>query len=113
MAKKERGVCRPIEVETKALVMGLREANRRALNPLIVESDCQVLVNLLKNGMDDFLAGEKVKWRFTPRKSNSVAHWLAHAGLSWEQQIVWVENPPLSLCCLIEADLGQGPSGQN
>ncbi|CAL1401125.1 unnamed protein product [Linum trigynum] len=44
MARKERGVCRPIEAEAKAILMGLKEANRRQLSPVIVESDCQLLL---------------------------------------------------------------------
>ncbi|CAL1396417.1 unnamed protein product [Linum trigynum] len=87
MAKKERGVCRPIEAESKALVLGLREANRRLLSPLIVETDCQVLVNLLKKGEEDFtdlslwcyelkemakvnedFLGCEVMWEFRPRR---------------------------------------------
>ncbi|CAL1407957.1 unnamed protein product [Linum trigynum] len=127
MAKKVKGVCRTIEVEARALVMGLREANRRELSPLIVEMDCQVLVNQLKKGEEDCtelglwceelkvlarvnesLSGREVKWEFRSRKSNVVVHWLAHIGLGWDQQVVWVENPPLTLGCMIEADLGLG-----
>ncbi|CAL1361249.1 unnamed protein product [Linum trigynum] len=127
LAKKEKGVCRPIEAEARAMVMGLREANRRLLGPLIVESYCQSLVKMLKNGDEDFtelgvlceelrklasvnesLVGDKVRWVFSPRKTNSVAHWLAHVGLGWNQQWVWVDNPPMYLRCLIEDDVGHG-----
>ncbi|CAL1390709.1 unnamed protein product [Linum trigynum] len=54
MAKKERGSCRPIEAEAKAIVMGLCEANRRGLGPLMVESDCQLLIGKLENGETNF-----------------------------------------------------------
>ncbi|CAL1393441.1 unnamed protein product [Linum trigynum] len=132
MVKREKGLCRPIVAEAKAMVMGLREANHRSLSPLIVESDCQDLVNFLDKGEPDFtelgiwckeieelalenerLSGHKVRWRFSSRKTNSLAHWLAHSGLGWNHQMVWVDNPPSNLLCMVEADLGLGPLGQN
>ncbi|CAL1403382.1 unnamed protein product [Linum trigynum] len=126
--KKEKGSCSPIEAEARALVIGLVEANRRNLSPLIVESDCQVLINKLRRREEDFtelgswcdeilrlakvnegLSGSQVIWSFAGRKKNRVAHWLAHSGSVWDRQVVWTENPPLSLLVLLEEDLGRGP----
>ncbi|CAL1402625.1 unnamed protein product [Linum trigynum] len=126
--KKEKGSCRPIEAEARALVMGLVEANQRFFSPLIVESDCQVLINKLKKKEVDFtelgnwcdeilrlakvnedLSSSQVVWLFGGRKKNRLAHWLAHSGSVWDRQVVWTENPPLSLLALLEEDLGQGP----
>ncbi|CAL1407552.1 unnamed protein product [Linum trigynum] len=129
-AMKDKGKCRPIEAKARAIWMGLREANRRVLSPLVVESDCLVLINKLKKKEGDrtelgswceeiwrmadanaSLYGKHVEWSFSPRKSNTIAHWLAHSVGVWEHQVVWVDEPPLSLRVLIEAELGRAPPG--
>ncbi|CAL1378796.1 unnamed protein product [Linum trigynum] len=48
LAGKEMGSCRQVEAEARAIVLGLKEANRRGWSPLIVESDCLNLVKLLE-----------------------------------------------------------------
>ncbi|CAL1384082.1 unnamed protein product [Linum trigynum] len=126
--KKEKGSCRPIEAEARALVMGLVEANRRNFSPLIIESDCQVLINKLKKKEADFtelgnwcdgilrlakvnedLFGSQVVWSFAGRKKNKVAHWLAHSGSVWDRQVVWTDSPPLSLLALLDDVQGRDP----
>ncbi|CAL1399165.1 unnamed protein product [Linum trigynum] len=127
---KEEGRCRPIEVEAEAVLMGIREANIRELSPLIVESDCQVLIRKLSEGEEDWMelgvwcqeiwklaevnsrmSRIQVKWVFAPRSANGVAHWLAHSIGVWNNQIVWVDEPPNSLLYLLDGDLGRAPVG--
>ncbi|CAL1367187.1 unnamed protein product [Linum trigynum] len=129
-ALKERGAGRPIEAEAKAIWMGLKEANRRGLSPIIVESDCEVLIRKLRRKeMDrtelgswceeilrlaetnENLSGEQVIWSFVSRTYNGAAHWLAHSIGVWNSQVVWVDEPPLSLLVLLEADMGRSSLG--
>ncbi|CAL1398314.1 unnamed protein product [Linum trigynum] len=131
-AKKERGICRPIEAEAKAIIMGIREANRRGLSPFIVETDCLRLIHKLEKEENDttelgiwceeikklakaneVLSGVSTRWGYTHRKNNSIAHWLAHSCFCWDRQFVWVDNPPTSLLLLLQADLGQASFGPN
>ncbi|CAL1354655.1 unnamed protein product [Linum trigynum] len=126
--KKERGVCRAIEEEARAMVLGLAEANRRILSPLIVEFDCQSLINKIQRReadatelgewceaiwrlakVNESFSGKQVTWVFAGRKMNKVAHWLAHSGSRWDEQVVWVDNPPLILLSLLEDDMGRSP----
>ncbi|CAL1413281.1 unnamed protein product [Linum trigynum] len=129
--KKERGTCRVIEAEAKAIFMGLVEANRRAISPLVVESDCQALISKLQRRdadaselgvwcekiwnlakVNESFSGQQVTWVYVGRKANTVAHWLAHSGARWDHQVVWVDDPPLSLLSLMENDLCPSPCNQ-
>ncbi|CAN0917580.1 hypothetical protein LINGRAHAP2_LOCUS30379 [Linum grandiflorum] len=83
----------PIRVaEGRAILFGLRIAIEQGLTPLIVESDCKSLVDLLSNNIvrrtelgiicaDIFEQKEFCdvrEWSFTSRDANNVAHQLAH-----------------------------------
>ncbi|CAI0556201.1 unnamed protein product [Linum tenue] len=126
VAGKESGTCRPVEAEARALVAGLREANRRGWSALIVESDCMKLIQMLDKGEEDrteleiwckeirelasineAFSGKKVEWAFVPRKSNAVAHCLAHLDGSWDQICIWTDSPPYSIRSLLEAEKAQ------
>ncbi|CAL1374164.1 unnamed protein product [Linum trigynum] len=126
VAGKETGMCRPVEADARAILAGLREANRRGWSPLIVETDCLRLVQLLEKGDEDRtelevwckeirelattnsdMSGKKLEWAFVPRKSNVVAHCLAHLDGHWNQICIWTDCPPNSIRSLLEAEKAQ------
>ncbi|CAI0467202.1 unnamed protein product [Linum tenue] len=43
-------------------------------------------------------------WMFTPREGNMAAHIMAHSTTSWNDQIVWLDNPPTFLVDQLELD---------
>ncbi|CAL1376083.1 unnamed protein product [Linum trigynum] len=126
VAGKETSNCRPVEAEARAILAGLREANQKGWSPLIVETDCLRLVQLLEKDDEDRTAlevwckeirelaitnspmsGKKIEWAFVPRKSNVVAHCLAHLNILWDQVCIWIDCPPNSIRSLLEAEKAQ------
>ena len=100
-----------------ALIEGLNIARRLHLSPLIVETDCQVIVQAIGNGsLDHSDVGyllQDVQWglqhvqaqlRFVRRTANSAAHALAHLALLEQSDSRLSRTPPPSVEEVINSD---------
>ncbi|XP_074296683.1 uncharacterized protein LOC141627124 [Silene latifolia] len=114
-----RALYHPTLVEAVAILSGLQEAASRGIRRLIVEEDCEVVIEDLKKrrtGRNDiFLVYydilklcrrfDDVSFSFVRRSWNKVAHGYAHV-LSWEEgRRSWEGVFPPSITALADADL--------
>ncbi|XP_074293253.1 uncharacterized protein LOC141620226 [Silene latifolia] len=114
-----RVLLHPTLAEAMAILYGLQEAASRGIRRLIVEEDCEVVIEDLKKkrtGSNDiFLVYydnlnlcrrfDDVSFSFIRRSLNKVAHEFAHV-LPWEEgRRSWEGVFPPSIVALAEADL--------
>ncbi|XP_074271818.1 uncharacterized protein LOC141595752 [Silene latifolia] len=114
-----RVLLHPTLAEAVAILYGLQEAASRGIRRLIVEGDCEVVIEDLKKkrtGRDDiFLVYydilnlcsrfDDVSFSFVRRGLNKVAHEFAHV-LPWEEgRRSWESVFPPSIAALADADL--------
>lgn len=97
----------PEIAEAKALAMAIKLAKRYGFEEIILESDCQLLVNRLSKGvthlsdldsvLDDIFAlctsFKSITWSHVKREGNFVAHHLAKL-VPFGVQQVWENNCP-------------------
>ncbi|XP_074313730.1 uncharacterized protein LOC141648922 [Silene latifolia] len=109
----------PEFAEAMAILHGLIEARRAGEQKIIIETDCQRVINAVKSRKRDrsdislvyedifnaCIWFDSVSFCFVCRKLNKVAHRLAHF-IHWEPgRRVWGVDVPLDITFLIVADL--------
>ncbi|CAN0922031.1 hypothetical protein LINGRAHAP2_LOCUS32898, partial [Linum grandiflorum] len=104
--------------EGSALLFGLEEFIARRICPLIVESDCKKLVELLKKNIvcrteigsicrdikNLAMVCDIRDWSFTYRETNSAAHILAHLNISGCNEMVWTDSFPREIIDVVAAE---------
>ncbi|CAL1401643.1 unnamed protein product [Linum trigynum] len=105
------GNCRLGEAEARGILREIEEALSRGFTSLIVESDCKVIIERLKNREDDrpeirvlceliWLKKEmaevvahseerQISWEFSPHETNKLAHYLAHVKVLGQSFYCW------------------------
>lgn len=48
--------------------------------------------------------GNDIRYSFTPRDGNKVAHGLAHLALNWHEECLWIEDWPFEISDLLDQD---------
>ncbi|XP_074310490.1 uncharacterized protein LOC141646517 [Silene latifolia] len=105
----------PRVAEVVAVLEGVKEARRRGVARLIVESDCKVLIDALKTGAkgrSDFhlvlvdilsICSEFnfISWSFVGRNCNSVAHALAHVESAGVGRKIWSDDLPRHIADIV------------
>ncbi|XP_074304372.1 uncharacterized protein LOC141639082 [Silene latifolia] len=109
----------PSEAEAEAMLSGVKEALKKGCKRVIMESDCQTVIELLRNRKEgrstlhsivaDILRlsenFESISWSFVRRHFNSVAHSLGHVRpwvvgrRDWETAL-----PPYSMSLIVEEE---------
>jgi len=117
--KQNMGFSSPEEEEARACYYALRTASTFGFTHLIVESDCQALINKLQrrvvpnNSLGFFLSDifrlggsfEFIAWNFVKRGCNSVAHAIAHLQPFTLQERLWVGEGPDAVHDLATKDM--------
>ncbi|KAK2646057.1 hypothetical protein Ddye_021252 [Dipteronia dyeriana] len=108
----------PQVAEAMAIFRGLQFAVDTGLVPCMIESDAQVVINLLISGVpplsdvgliiqDNYSFYEKsfsCSFAFAPRKANMATHCLAKYGLSSSVDGYWMEECPPSVVLVVLGD---------
>ncbi|XP_074318814.1 uncharacterized protein LOC141655456 [Silene latifolia] len=114
MAERRRGMVEVEEAEAEAVLEGMKEAAKRGVRKLWVESDCKTVIECLQDGRSGrsylFLIVEEIRrlrgrfdcvvWRHVNRNCNRVAHGLAHFSNSADGRTVWEACLPCNLLSL-------------
>ncbi|XP_074305801.1 uncharacterized protein LOC141641023 [Silene latifolia] len=105
--ERRRGMAEADEAEAEAILEGVKEAARRGVKRIVVESDCKSVIDILREGLQGrsflFLVIDEIRnvcnnfdfiiWHFLGRKDTKIAHDLAHlsnsviGGKMWEGRI--------------------------
>ena len=100
--------------EAEAIEWGMQVANRAGINAVILESDCQVAIDLANNRKGNkaeifWVISEinerrkefqKVRFQHTLRSCNANAHSLTKLAVKGSESVVWLGNIPAQVMCL-------------
>ncbi|KAL5758306.1 hypothetical protein ACOSP7_020917 [Xanthoceras sorbifolium] len=112
------GIFSPAVAEAHAILHGMQLASSSGLLPSVVESDCRLVINILRSGslvhaevglvFDDILSLRNsfkfVDFVFSPRGTNKVAHNLVKLALCHGVNCVLLEKVLPSLSRLIQEE---------
>ncbi|KAF7808930.1 uncharacterized protein G2W53_035673 [Senna tora] len=118
LARKLPGSASIAILEAEALYLGLELARDLEIHKVLVECDCEWVVNQIRSGvaacspLETILGNIKsllssfsdVSFSWIPREANRVADRLAHLGCSVDSCQVWLENYPSCIADVLALD---------
>jgi ribonuclease HI len=122
-AGKLRHIGSALQAETEACAAAVEGAAALGLHRIVFESDCQTLVNALKNGSYDLsdlgvlirearsiciASFEFYEFSYCPRSCNKIAHVLAQHGLRADVECVgWADYAPDFVSVLVTSEIAE------
>ncbi|CAL1360945.1 unnamed protein product [Linum trigynum] len=109
----------PVELaEAKAMLWGLQLARTHQTQSMLLESDCQTLIQKLNRrettDMEVAMICDEIReaaeendifgWRFWKREGNECAHVMARLRGRAEETEVWIDRPPVCLVTLLSKE---------
>lgn len=104
-----------VVAEAEAMRFGIKVAIEYSFCPLIVESNAQKIVKLIKGNLENkgdvcrviskiqsyIIEKEKFEVRFVPRICNLATHKSAKLAFSYQQSVIWLEEVPSKVSCIL------------
>jgi hypothetical protein len=122
-AGKLKHIRSALQAETEACTATTEGAATLGFHRVVFESDCQILVNALKNGSYDLSvlgvlirearsvcisSFESYEFNYCPRSCNKIAHELAQHGLCADDECVgWADSAPDFVSVMVTSEIAE------